>query len=95
MHFDGIHNQVKQGGEWQKEYSKFCSANNFKALHTHVTTGTGGLHMHMVFLTISNIFSDMWQKATLHTWLCIGFLPIPDFAVHSKIQTLLAARIWH
>ncbi|KAG6906299.1 hypothetical protein DXG01_014687 [Tephrocybe rancida] len=90
MHFDGIHDRVKQGGGWQKEYSEFCSANNFEALHkvylkqgiggtivgvilasdkTHVTTGTGGLQMHPVFLTISNIFSDMRQKATLHAWL--------------------------
>lgn len=51
--------------------------------------------MHPVFLTISNIHAAVRQKASSQAWLCIGFLPIPEFAVHSETQTLLAARIWH
>lgn len=62
---------------------------------THVTTGTGGLHMHPVFLTISNIVSTVRQKATSHAWICVGFLPIPVFTVHSETQSILAARLWH
>lgn len=51
--------------------------------------------MHPVFMTISNIDSTVRQKATSHAWMCVGFLPIPEFLVFSDIQAVLAARIWH
>jgi hypothetical protein len=62
---------------------------------THVTTGTGGLHMHPLFITISNISADVRQKATAHAWSCAAFIPIPKFNVHPDFQSILHARVWH
>ena len=56
---------------------------------THVTTGTGGLHILPLFLTISNIFSEVRQKATAHAWCCAAFIPIPKFNVHPDFQSIL------
>ncbi|KAG2084184.1 hypothetical protein BD769DRAFT_1632983 [Suillus cothurnatus] len=62
---------------------------------THVTRITGGLEMNPVFLTISNIDSDIRSKATLRAWRCIAYMPIAKFRVHPDYQTVLQARLWH
>ncbi|KAL4064880.1 hypothetical protein V8B97DRAFT_1919931 [Scleroderma yunnanense] len=60
-----------------------------------VTSHTGNLEMHPLFLTVGNIQSDVWMKATSHAWSLAAFMPIPKFKVHSKYQTILQARVWH
>ncbi|KAG0700279.1 hypothetical protein DFH29DRAFT_990481 [Suillus ampliporus] len=62
---------------------------------THVTRITGGLEMHPVFITISNIDSEVRSKATLRAWRCIAYMPIAKFRVHSDYQSILQARLWH
>ncbi|KAL4080617.1 hypothetical protein J3A83DRAFT_4355650 [Scleroderma citrinum] len=60
-----------------------------------VTSHTGNLEMHPLFLIVGNIQSDVWMKATSHAWSLAAFMPIPKFKVHSKYQTILQARVWH
>ncbi|KAG1813400.1 hypothetical protein EV424DRAFT_1565654 [Suillus variegatus] len=62
---------------------------------TPVTRVTGGLEMHPVFITISNIDSEVRSKATLRAWRCVGYMPIVKFKVHLDYQTTLQARLWH
>ncbi|KAG2074318.1 hypothetical protein BDR04DRAFT_1126918 [Suillus decipiens] len=62
---------------------------------TLVTRHTGGLEMHLLFLTIGNIQADFHMKATLHVWQCTAFMPIPAFIVNSDFQSLLQAHLWH
>jgi len=60
-----------------------------------VTSHTGGLEMHPLFLTTGNIRSDVRMKATSHAWNLVAFMPIPKFDVHPDYQTILQARVWH
>ncbi|KAG2085470.1 uncharacterized protein F5147DRAFT_748705 [Suillus discolor] len=61
-----------------------------------VTQHTGGLEMHPIFVTIGNIQSDVWMRATCHTWRCIAYMPIPKFVdVHPDYQTILSQRLFH
>ncbi|KAG1782276.1 hypothetical protein EV702DRAFT_960317 [Suillus placidus] len=60
-----------------------------------VTRQTGGLEMHPMFLTTANIRSDIRMKATMHTWSCIAYMPIPQFVCHPDFCLLLQARVWH
>ncbi|KIJ64110.1 hypothetical protein HYDPIDRAFT_91168 [Hydnomerulius pinastri MD-312] len=62
---------------------------------TPVTSHSGGLEMHPLFVTIANIHSDVRMKATAHAWSCIAFMPIPTFEAHDEYQTILQARVWH
>ncbi|KAG2029027.1 hypothetical protein BDR03DRAFT_936897 [Suillus americanus] len=63
---------------------------------TPVTRHTGGLEMHPIFVTISNIQSDMRMRATCHAWRCITYMPIPKFVdVHPDYQTILSQRLFH
>lgn len=62
---------------------------------TPVTRQTGGLEMHPLFLTISNIDSEVHMKATAHAWRCVVFIPIPKFDIHPDYQTILQSRVWH
>ncbi|KAG1753656.1 uncharacterized protein EDB91DRAFT_1234095 [Suillus paluster] len=62
---------------------------------TPVTRMSGGLEMHPVFLTISNIQSEVQMKATAHTWSCVAFIPIPKFDIHSDFQMLLHTHLFH
>ena len=62
---------------------------------TPVTSHSGGLQMHPVFLTIGNIQSDIRMQATSHAWCCIGFIPSLDIKVNSKHKTLLLSQIFH
>ncbi|EGN98516.1 hypothetical protein SERLA73DRAFT_55423 [Serpula lacrymans var. lacrymans S7.3] len=52
--------------------------------------------MHPTFLTLANIASDVQMKAMSHAWLCIAFLPVPDFLdCHTEYQSVLSDRVWH
>ncbi|KAG1720172.1 hypothetical protein EDB19DRAFT_1965769 [Suillus lakei] len=62
---------------------------------TPVTRVTGGLEMHLVFITIGNIDSEVRSKATLRAWRCVAYMPIIKFKVHPDYQTILQARLWH
>ena len=56
---------------------------------------TGDLEMHLLFLTIANINSQVRMKMTLHAWSCITYMPSPEFIVHSDFQSVLEAHVWH
>ena len=60
-----------------------------------VTQMTGDKEMHLLFLTIANINSDVHMKATSHAWACIAYTLTPEFIVHPKYQSVLEACIWH
>ncbi|KAG2044004.1 hypothetical protein BDR03DRAFT_930769 [Suillus americanus] len=63
---------------------------------TPVTRHTGGLEMHPIFVTISNIQSDMRMRATCHAWRCVAYMPIPKFVdVHPDYQTILSQQLFH
>ena len=60
-----------------------------------ITRMTGDKKMHLLFLTIANINSDVCMKATSHAWACIAYTPTLEFIVHPKYQSVLEARVWH
>ncbi|KAG2344901.1 hypothetical protein BDR05DRAFT_998905 [Suillus weaverae] len=62
---------------------------------TPVTRTTGGLEMHLLFITIGNLNSDVHSKATLQAWHCIAYMPIAKFCVHPDYQGILQAWLWH
>ena len=62
---------------------------------TPVTSHSGGLQMHPVFLTIGNIQSDIRMQATSHTWRCIRFIPSLEIKVDPEHKTLLLSQIFH
>ncbi|KAG2030385.1 hypothetical protein BDR03DRAFT_936678 [Suillus americanus] len=62
---------------------------------TPVSRQMGGLEMHPTFLTIANIRSDIRMKATAHAWLCITYMPIPQFVCNPEFSSLLQACVWH
>ncbi|KAH9011301.1 hypothetical protein EDB84DRAFT_1590710 [Lactarius hengduanensis] len=62
---------------------------------TCVTVMTRGLEMYPAYLSLANIVSEVRMKATNHTWMCFGFLPIVKFEVHPSFQLILSAHLWH
>jgi len=64
---------------------------------THLTTTSGGLEMHPVYLTIANISGEVRAKLSSHAWLCVAYIPIPKFqsTIPTEVQSVLSARIWH
>ncbi|KAG1888723.1 hypothetical protein F4604DRAFT_1674358 [Suillus subluteus] len=60
-----------------------------------VTRITGGLEMHLLFITIGNLDSEVRSKATLRAWCCIAYMPIAKFRVHPDYQGILQAHLWH
>ncbi|KAG1889013.1 uncharacterized protein F5891DRAFT_1131908 [Suillus fuscotomentosus] len=63
---------------------------------TPVTRHTGGLEMHPIFVTITNIQSDVRMRATCHAWRCVAYMPIPKFVdVHPDYQTILSQHLFH
>ncbi|KAG1782103.1 hypothetical protein EV702DRAFT_1177149 [Suillus placidus] len=63
---------------------------------TPVTRHTGGLEMHPIFVTIGNIQSDVWMRATCQAWRCVAYMPIPKFIdVHPDYQTILSQQLFH
>ena len=51
--------------------------------------------MHPIFMTISNIQSDIRMQAMSHAWHCIAFIPSLEFKIHSDFQTLLQSQVFH
>ncbi|KAG2045592.1 hypothetical protein BDR06DRAFT_985748 [Suillus hirtellus] len=52
--------------------------------------------MHPIFVSITNIQSDVWMRATSHAWRCVNFMPIPKIVnVHADYQTILSQRLFH
>ncbi|KAG2036264.1 hypothetical protein BDR03DRAFT_1056640 [Suillus americanus] len=87
MSFDPLHDQLPEGAT----IMPIIAASD----KTPVTRQTGGLEMHPLFLTISNINSDIRMKATSHAWRCVAYIPIPKFETHSDYHTILKSRVWH
>ncbi|KAG8221598.1 hypothetical protein J3R82DRAFT_1852 [Butyriboletus roseoflavus] len=56
---------------------------------TSVTRMTGGLEMHPLFLSISNIDFHIRMAATSHAWQYVAFMLIPKFETHSDYQSIL------
>jgi Plavaka transposase len=63
----------------------------------HLTTTSGGLEAHPVYLTLANINGEVRAKVSSHAWLCVAYIPIPTFkpSVPKDFHTILSARIWH
>ncbi|GLB37467.1 putative zn-finger domain-containing protein [Lyophyllum shimeji] len=60
--------------------------------------GTGGLHLHPMFITIANIDCDIRMKTSSHAWECVAYIPIVDadtFPMHSDFTSILHDRVWH
>ncbi|KAI5986989.1 hypothetical protein F5J12DRAFT_907796 [Pisolithus orientalis] len=51
--------------------------------------------MHLVFIMIGNIQSDVRMQASSHAWHCIAFMPVPVFEVHPDFQTILTSHLFH
>ncbi|KIK94715.1 hypothetical protein PAXRUDRAFT_11883 [Paxillus rubicundulus Ve08.2h10] len=51
--------------------------------------------MHLVFITLGNIQSDVRMQATSHAWRCVAFVPTPTFDIHPDFQTLLSSCLFH
>ena len=64
---------------------------------THLTTTSGGLELHPVYLTIVNINSEVHAKVSSHAWLCVAYIPIPKFKpkVPKDVHSILSACLWH
>ncbi|KAG1819057.1 uncharacterized protein BJ212DRAFT_1446201 [Suillus subaureus] len=77
--------------KWCK-YGDYMSTDMAWKIQDHLPVG---LEMHLVFLTIGNIDSDICSKATLRAWRCIAYMPIAKFRVHPDYQSILQARLWH
>ncbi|KAI6152665.1 hypothetical protein BKA82DRAFT_3973610 [Pisolithus tinctorius] len=60
-----------------------------------VTRMSRDREMHLLFLTIANINSEVRMKATAHAWACIAYTPIPEFLTHPKFHSILEAHVWH
>ncbi|KAF8836922.1 hypothetical protein BDN67DRAFT_983600 [Paxillus ammoniavirescens] len=60
-----------------------------------VTRYMGELEIHPLFLTIGNIDSDVYMKASAHAWHCVTFMPIPKFETHPDYQTITQTQVWH
>ncbi|KAI6113503.1 hypothetical protein EV401DRAFT_2104180 [Pisolithus croceorrhizus] len=60
-----------------------------------VTRMSGDRKMHLLFLTIANINSEVCMKATAHAWACVAYTPIPEFLAHPDFHSILEAHVWH
>ncbi|KAI6137502.1 hypothetical protein EDD17DRAFT_1782925 [Pisolithus thermaeus] len=60
-----------------------------------VTRMSGDCEMHLLFLTITNINSEVHMKATAHAWACVAYTLIPEFLAHPNFHSILKARMWH
>ncbi|KAI6146011.1 hypothetical protein BKA82DRAFT_4330492 [Pisolithus tinctorius] len=58
-----------------------------------VTRMSKDCEMHLLFLMIANINSEIHMKATAHTWACIAYTPIPEFLVHPKFHSIPEAHL--
>ena len=63
---------------------------------TNISSMTGGCSAHPLLISLANIFQEFWNKASNHSYLLLGLLPIPKF-IHKKrkIRGMLEARLYH
>ncbi|KAG2036691.1 hypothetical protein BDR03DRAFT_934343 [Suillus americanus] len=109
MSFDPLHVQEgvqREYGEWFTANRAFSTQDQLPkgatimpiiaaSDKTPVTRQMGGLEMHPLFLTISNIDSDIRMKATSHAWQYVAYIPIPKFETRSDYHTILKLHVWH
>ena len=62
---------------------------------TPVMRMTGGLEMHLLFISIGNILGHIRIAATSHTGWCVTLMPIPKFDVPMTCQSILHHCCWH
>ncbi|KAF7980145.1 hypothetical protein HWV62_39591 [Athelia sp. TMB] len=63
---------------------------------TPLTVGTGNREMHPVLLSIANIQPGVRMKATSHSFVLAGYLPIPKFkGVSAQLHAALVAQVYH
>ncbi|KAF7969079.1 hypothetical protein HWV62_28378 [Athelia sp. TMB] len=63
---------------------------------TPLTVGTGNREMHPVLLSIANIHPGVRMKATSHSFVLAGYLPIPKFkGVSAAVHAALVAQVYH
>ncbi|KAL4066877.1 hypothetical protein J3A83DRAFT_4360150 [Scleroderma citrinum] len=79
---------IFDGLEW--EYSEWMSSDKAhwiqdqlpeSAVIALVTRMTSDLEMHPLFITIANIHSNVCMKAMSHAWVCITYIPTPEFCL--------------
>ena len=63
---------------------------------TNISAMTGGRSAHPLLISLANIFQEFRNKASNHSYLLLGLLPIPKF-IHQKrrIRGMLEARLYH
>lgn len=63
---------------------------------TPLTVGTGNKEMHPLLISLANIDAGVRMKATSHSFVVAGYLPIPKFQdVSREVQSILDARCFH
>lgn len=63
---------------------------------TPLTVGTGNKEMHPLLLSLANIDVGVCIKAMLHSFVVVGYIPIPKFLdISRKVQSILDARCFH
>ncbi|KAG1905853.1 uncharacterized protein F5891DRAFT_975994 [Suillus fuscotomentosus] len=65
------------------------------ATQVPIILGSDKTPMHLVFVTIGNIDSEVHSKATLRAWCCVAYIPVVKFRIHQEYQSILQARLWH
>ncbi|KAI6169072.1 hypothetical protein EDD17DRAFT_1810984 [Pisolithus thermaeus] len=97
MVYDPYH--IYEGAE--REYGKWMSEGAtivpviLASDKAPVTRMSGDRKMHLLFLTIANINSEVCMKATAHAWACVAYTPIPEFLAHPDFHSILEAHVWH
>ena len=63
---------------------------------TNISAMTGGRSAHPLLISLANISQEFRNKASNHSYLLLGLLPIPKF-IHKKrrIRGMLEARLYH
>lgn len=63
---------------------------------TPLTVGTGNREMHPLLLSIANIQPGVRMKATSHSFVLAGYLPVPKFTgVSPTVHAALVAQSYH
>ncbi|KIK19860.1 hypothetical protein PISMIDRAFT_106766, partial [Pisolithus microcarpus 441] len=58
--------------------------------------GTGNKEMHPLLLSLANIHTGVWMKATSHAFALAAYLPSPKFYnVSPAVQAVLSAWVYH
>ncbi|KAH9916532.1 uncharacterized protein B0H18DRAFT_1038202 [Fomitopsis serialis] len=60
-----------------------------------VTSHFGDYEMHPLLLTLAGLPATIRSRFSNDAWMCVAYLPVPKFAVHTTYQGILANRILH